>query len=175
MKATANGPICQPDAKTCQAACIHAAIGGVESIADIRQALLKLGVAGDPAVMATYLKRFFGDRYTLDMTASIDDIRNHLAKGALIIIHGYFTVSGHVICLDGLEPNFIHVMDPWDEFNGDPWWYPDKEESFSGEYSDRLIYAACVAGASADDAAQIYYDRELDRTRKGAWIHVIRP
>jgi hypothetical protein len=175
LDVTANGPICQPDAKTCQSVCIHAAIGGEISIADVRQALLNLGNPGDPAVMAQYLRKFFGDRYELNMKASIDDIRSLLAKGCLLIIHGYFTTYGHVICLDGLTEGKIHVMDPWDEFEAISWSYPEKEESFAGEYSDLLVYAACVAGFSAADAAKLYTERTIDRAEKGAWIHIIRP
>lgn len=175
LSAIKNGPICQPDAVTCQSTCIHAVMGGTTSIGNIREDLLQLGTAGDPAVMAQYLGDHFGDRYSLHMAASINDMRSTIKFGSVLITHGWFTGPGHVIILDGVDDRSFRVMDPWEEFDAINWNYPSDLESFQGSYSDALIWAACVAGNSSDDAHWLYENQAIDRSQKGAWVHEIKP
>ena len=176
LESIADGPISQPDGVTCQSVCIAAVIGGETSIGHIREALFQLGEPGDPAVMAEYLAAHFGDRYSLDMTASIDDMRAWINGGEVLITHGWFTGPGHVICLDGVDKKGFRVMDPWEEFHAFEWLYLTDATAFQGVYSDDLIYAACVAGESRSDAHFIYLKGEsIDRARGGAWVHRIKP
>ena len=176
LKAIANGPISQPDGVTCQSTCICAAIGGNVSIGHIREALFQIGEPGSPDVMGKYLTSFFGDRYSYQASASINDIREAIDAGCLVIIHGWFTGSGHVVCIDGEDSTGFRMMDPNDEFEATEWGYPSEEQAFQGIYSDLLIYAACIAGESSDDAHRIYLEGSaIDKSRGGAWVHKIRP
>ena len=176
LKAIRNGPISQPDGVTCQSTCIAAAIGGETSIEHVRDALSQIGEPGDPSVMGQYLRAFFGDRYSYHSNASIDDMRSYVDAGSVLITHGWFTDSGHVICIDGVDLKGFRVMDPWEEFHGFEWQYLSDVDAFQGIYSDDLIYAACVAGESRSDAHFIYLKGEdIDRLRGGAWVHRIAP
>lgn len=176
LESIADGPISQPDANTCQATCIAAVMGMDVSIAQVRADLLAIGEAGNPAVMAEYLTAHFGDRYSLNMTASIDDMRSWINDGEVLITHGWFTGPGHVICLDGVDKKGFRVMDPWEEFHAFEWLYLADTTAFQGIYSDDLIYAACVLGESRSDAHRIYLSgEEIDRSKGAAWVHRIKP
>ena len=175
LKAIENGPLTQPTGYTCQSTCIAAVIGGDVPIMTVREALSEIGEAGSPNVMAQYLTAHFGDRYSLHMTASINDIRAHINAGCVDIIHGWFTGSGHVVIIDGDDTAGFRMMDPNDEFHADIWDYPAEDQAFQGVYSDLCIYAACIAGESRDDAQNVYAAGAIDRTKGGAWVHRIKP
>ena len=168
----------QPNNFTCQSACIAMAING--NINQIRAELVKNGVAGDPYNMGRILRRELGDRYSFNPDASLIDAREALKLGAFCITHGYFT-GGHVIGLDGVvidpERNSyqFNVKDPWSEFMFASWSYSSKAIGFDGYYSSRGIYAACVAGRSRAHAAEIYRKGELNSSRKGMWLHIVKP
>jgi hypothetical protein len=171
----------QPDGSTCQSACIAMAVG-TKDIRSIRQQLLQLGPAGSPATMGQVLRRHLGKRYIFDESASLNDMADYLKDGELIITHGWFTSSGHVICLDGLKgstlggPFSFNVKDPWSEFDGTTWTYNKPSVHFyDGFYSDRLIYAACVSGSSRSDAAACYLTSSVNCAEGRAWAHRILP
>jgi hypothetical protein len=170
----------QPDASTCQAACIGMAVGD-KDIASIRKKLTAQGVAGDPAVMGRVIKTYKNVNYVYDSNGSLEKVCEWLKQGELIITHGWFTGSGHVIILDGLVQNpatkgySFDVKDPWSEFDGSSWSYNKTSKFFDGFYSEQVIYAACVAGASVRDAAAVYRAKQLDRKKGGMWIHRFRP
>jgi hypothetical protein len=150
-------------------------MGAGTSIGSIRQDLLELGTPGDPEVMAQYLEGHFKERYSLHLDASINDIRSMIRSGSVLIIHGWFSNSGHVIILDGANDRSFRVMDPFEEFDALNWRYPSNLESFQGLYSDALIWAACVVGTGPDDASYLYENQAIDRSQKGAWVHQIKP
>lgn len=175
LKAIVNGPISQPCEMTCQATCIHAVTGGEESIESIREQLVAMGQAGDPMVMANYLKGFFGDRYQYVPNASIADMAQWIGDGEVLITHGWFSNSGHVLILDGHKQGFFRVMDPYEEFDARSWRYPGSLQAFSGVYSEQLIYAACITGQSRDDADAAYQAKGFNRNEKDAWVHRIQP
>ena len=175
LQTIANGPISQPDANTCQATCIHAVMGGKDTIKSIRSDLDEIGIAGDPAVMVIYLSAHFGDRYELILNASINEMRSWIAEGDVLISHGWLTHAGHVIILDGITQHGFRVMDPWEEFSAPQWAYSGAVAAFQGVYSDRLIYAAFVEGDSFDHACTVYHDGIIDRSNKNAWVHRIKP
>lgn len=166
----------QPDASTCQAACIGMAVGD-KDIAGIRRKLVARGIAGDPAVMGQVIRTYKNVKYVYDSNASLEKVCEWLKRGELIITHGWFTRSGHVIILDGLVQNpatksySFDVKDPWSEFDGPSWSYNKTSKFFDGFYSEHVIYAACVAGASASDAAAVYRSKQLNRQRGGMWAH----
>lgn len=170
----------QPDAVTCQAACIGMAVGD-RDIAGIRRKLEVIGTAGDPGVMAQVI-RGYGVPYRYEGNACLAEVREWLQAGELLITHGWFTGSGHVICLDGLRKVArsatsydVNVKDPWSEFDGPTWSYRSDAKFYDGFYSELIIYAACVAGASRDDAARLYRAGEVDAGLRGMWVHRFQP
>jgi len=164
----------QPDAVTCQATCIGMAVGDTD-IQGIRRKLQQRGNPGRPTVMASVI-RDYGKPYQLDEDASLQDVYSWLEAGEFLITHGWFTGSGHVICLDGLKVRLdsgrdLNVKDPWGEFMGNSWAYRPGVKFYDGFYSDRLIYATCVAGTSSADARAHYAARKVDTARGGMWVH----
>lgn len=148
---------------------------------DIRAQLQSQGEAGDPYNMGRLMKAKVGDRYSFIANANLYDAEAALKTGAFCIVHGWFTGSGHVIGLDGLELNEetnlyrFNVKDPWSQFTFTNWRYENGEVGFDGFYSSRGIYAACVAGQSCSHAAQVYRSGRLDSGERGMWLHTIRP
>jgi hypothetical protein len=165
----------QPDASTCQAACIGMAVGD-RDVRGIRRKLLARGPAGNPDVMAAVIREY-GRPYALDKDASLARCYQWLKAGEFLITHGWFTGSGHVICLDGLkatsEPGryAFDVKDPWSEFNVESWRYDLGSTFFDGFYSDLLIYATCVAGTSVAVAQTTYRRGRVDAYKGGMWVH----
>ena len=168
----------QPDAVTCQSACIGMAVGD-RDIQGIRKKLQALGNPGNPYVMGKVIRQY-GVNYKFDENASLSEVRERLKKGDFVITHGWFTGSGHVICLDGLyaDPDNLSykfdVKDPWSEFDATTWKYNKPNvKFFDGYYSSHLIYAACVRSVSVAHAQHLYNKKELDSSLKGMWCHYI--
>lgn len=166
--------ISQPDEVTCQAACIGMAVGD-RDVMKIRRELLGRGNPGSPAVMGQVIRNY-GRPYIYDGNASMAKIYDWLKAGEFLITHGWFTGSGHVICLDGLRTDgngrySLDVKDPWSEFNAQDWAYNLGSKFHDGFYSDRLIYATCCAGSSVTDARRVYQSGTVDTTRGGMWVH----
>jgi hypothetical protein len=163
----------QPDASTCQAACIGMAVGD-RDVAGIRRRLVARGSAGSTTVMASVIREY-GRPYALDQNASLAKCREWLKAGEFLITHGHFTGSGHVICLDGLQlvssAYRLDVKDPWSEFNAASWRYDLGGKFFDGFYSELLIYATCVASTSVGAAQSIYRQGRVDANRGGMWVH----
>jgi hypothetical protein len=178
--AEVKGILSQPNASTCQSACVAMATGRTDIMA-IRAELEAIGEPGDPGVMGVLLRKEFGDRYVFDDNACLSEVRDWLKAGCFIISHFWFTNAGHVICLDGItiDPKTLgykfSVKDPWSEFDFGSWSYNNPSvDRYDGDYSAHGIYAAGVAGQSMSDAIAIYQRRELDSMRKGMWAHVIK-
>jgi hypothetical protein len=167
----------QPDAYTCQSACIAMAIRD-PNILGIRKRLIGMGTAGDPAVMGRVI-RSFGCKYVYESNATLANAISYLKQGEFLITHGWFTGSGHVICLDGVKDHSgqiaFNVKDPWSEFDGPSWSYKKTSKFYDGYYSDKIIYAACVAGTSRNNAAYVYNHDPVNYQLPGMWIHRILP
>lgn len=164
----------QPDASTCQAACIGMAVAD-RDIPGIRSRLRALGTAGSPAVMAAVIRSYPKVRYQYEGNASLELAIEWLKRGELLITHGWFSGSGHVIVLDGLQKRpdgsmWFDVKDPYGEFDAASWGFKGSAKFFDGFYSESLIYSACVAGGSAGQARQLY-GKPVDRKRGGMWVH----
>jgi hypothetical protein len=172
--------ISQPDSRTCQAAAIGMAVGDPDVLGIRRkldaEAKRQGSSAGSPGVMAAVI-RSYRRPYRYEASASLAMCCEWLKAGEFLITHGWFTVSGHVIALDGLKSrdggkrHDFDVKDPWGEFYAQSWRYRGPEKFFDGFYSDQCIYAACVAGSSAADAARVYLSNTLDLNRGGMWVH----
>jgi len=168
----------QPDASTCQAACIAMAVRD-KDVLGVRRKLLANGDSGSPAVMAA-LARDYGADYANDGDATLEKVYGWLKAGEFLITHGWFTGSGHVICMDGLKVDpkkgrySVDVKDPWSEFDGPSWSYNGTAKFFDGFYSELIIYAACVASTSVASARAAYRAGTVDRKRGGMWVHRFR-
>jgi hypothetical protein len=168
----------QPNNQLCQSACIAMALGTID-VEGIRADLLDLGVAGDPAVMASYIKPRVRD-YKLDLSGSLFEAKAAIDDGYIVIIHGWFTRPGHVVVLIGHEADpdtlsyrFI-VHDPFAEYD-----FPngDHDESRSGEgvrYSSFGMYATCVGSPDYEGARDLYRRKKLNSEEKNAWLHIIK-
>jgi hypothetical protein len=169
----------QPDAVTCQSTCIGMAVGD-RNIQGIRS---RLKAAGDPGAYSTMgrIIRQYPVDYEFYANGSLQDAINFLKQGDFLITHGWFTGSGHVICLDGLVVDNdkgkikFDVKDPWSEFSAPAWKYNNTSVQFyDGLYSAECIYASCVLGQSVSHSREIYQRGELNLAHKGMWIHRFR-
>ncbi|KAM3102307.1 hypothetical protein ACKFKF_04460 [Phormidesmis sp. 146-12] len=170
--------VAQPNGYTCQSACV-ARIIGTEDVMGVRVALEAIGNPGSPSTMGQYLQSKIRE-YHFNDNASILDMREALSQGYQLITHGWFTSeSGHVIGLEGVEPDPTKLSykfitdDPWYEFDFPSGTFTQN----SGEnvrYSSYGIYAYCVASDSYEAARKIYARGELDSARKGAWLHLCK-
>jgi hypothetical protein len=170
----------QPNGYTCQSACIGMVVQDSD-IMGIRGKLESIGDPGNPSVMGEVIKSY-GVKYEFDDNACLSEVRDWLKAGECLITHGWFTASGHVICLDGVQVDPTNlsykfdVKDPWSEFDALSWSYNNPDiKFFDGYYSSYCIYAACVAGVSVDHAAELYGQKQLNSTQKGMWVHRIKP
>lgn len=170
--------VAQPNVYTCQSACI-AKVLGTSNVEGIRAALEVIGDPGSPETMGQYLKSRV-QSYKFLVSGSLEDVKDALDEGCVVITHGWFTGSGHVIALVGYETDpktlsyrFI-ADDPWMEFS-----FPDAQfiPNSSGNnvrYSSYGVYAYCVASSSNGNAVQIYGQGTLLSSEKGAWLHIIK-
>ncbi|GAB4366016.1 MAG: hypothetical protein Kow00121_03030 [Elainellaceae cyanobacterium] len=170
--------VAQPNAYTCQSSCI-AKVLGTTDVSGIRAALEAIGEPGSPNVMGQYLKSRVKS-YKFLVAGSLEDAKDALDEGYVVITHGWFTEDGHVITLVGYEPDpktlsyrFI-VDDPWMEFS-----FPSAQfiPSSSGDnvrYSSYGMYAYCVSSRSYKNAAQIYAQGRLLSSEKAAWLHIVK-
>jgi hypothetical protein len=147
---------------------------GDRDIAGIRRRLQARGQAGSPTVMASVIREY-GRPYRYEGNASLAKCYEWLKQGEFLVTHGWFTRSGHVICLDGLkrvaDSYVFDVKDPWSEFNDQTWRYDLGSKFYDGFYSDLLIYSTCVASTSVGHAQQIYQSGRVDSSRGGMWVH----
>ena len=172
MKITAYVP--QPDSYTCQSACVAKMMGlEKEDVQRIRKNLLALGNPGDPYIMGAMLVGSVKE-YAFNEAASVTQMRDWLKAGYQLITHGWFTNPGHVICLVGTYDKGFIADDPWGEFDAPRWAYSDNWNGDDLKYSNRLIYASCVASYSCDEASRIYSNGALDSSLKNAWVHRIK-
>jgi len=168
----------QPDSSTCQSAAIAKVIGTTD-VAKVRADLLKLGAAGDPAVMGSYLKtRVKSYRFMAD--ASLNEIKEALSSGHVVIIHGWFSNAGHVVTLVGWEPDprtlgyrFI-VDDPWCEFDFTTFRFNHSKSGNNVRYSSYGIYSTCIHSQSFNDAQSIYKSGRLLSSERNAWAHFVK-
>jgi len=170
----------QPDSRTCQSACIAKVIGQQTEaeVFSIRDELEEIGIPGAHEVMAEYLKTRVSS-YSFLLNGSLDEAKEALDDGCVIITHGWFTPSGHVISIIGYEADpstlsyrFI-VDDPWAEFD-----FPNAtflaKSGNNVRYSSYGVYAYCVRSQSYEHATELYASRALDSSHKGAWLHIIK-
>ncbi|WNZ47532.1 C39 family peptidase [Leptolyngbya boryana CZ1] len=100
----------------------------------------------EPATIAQVAEDYgCHDRFT--QTASFEQVKEWLAQGNPAIVHGYFTPSGHIICIIGYNEKGFIVNDPYGELMFDPnpeLSHYDIYTTGAGlTYSYNLIYQTC--------------------------------
>jgi uncharacterized protein YvpB len=95
------------------------------------------------------------DRFTEH--ATIQQVKEWLIQGNAIVIHGWFTNEGHVLCLIGFDDTGFCVHDPYGEWGSGGYDINDDDNFTKGKglhYSYEMIERTCV---------------EAD----GAWVHFL--
>lgn len=169
--------VSQPDALTCQSACIAQVLGldGAANVWMVRRELESLGVPGDPGVMGRYLKPKVRE-YKYNGEASLADFDKALLDGYRLITHGFFTPSGHVVGIQGIAGNgkgYV-VDDPWAEFDFGSGTYTGNQNGNNLVYSRQGIYAYCVKAWSYGEAIAAYKEGKAPSDAKGAYLHMIK-
>lgn len=174
----------QPNINLCQSACIAMALGttdvfGIRSDLEAIAASQGAELTGDPSVMGEYLTSRVSS-YNFLLEGSLNDAKEALHNGCIVISHGWFTRPGHVILLFGYEPDmktlsyrFI-VHDPNGEYDFPRGVYDTSTSGANMRYSSYGVYATCVASLDYDHARAIYSEKRLDSNLQNAWLHIIK-
>lgn len=83
-----------------------------------------------------------------NVQGTIKDITNSIDNGNPVVLHGYFTRSGHIIVIVGYKDNVLIVNDPYGEY-----WKHGYDTSIRGErleYSFGMIAALCSPESKND-------------------------
>lgn len=85
----------------------------------------------------------YGCHDNFKTNATIQEVKEWLVQGNPAIVHGYFTASGHVVCLIGYNSQGLIVNDPYGEYYADGY---DTSASGSGlVYSYDMIQNTCMS------------------------------
>ena len=150
----------------------------------IKHALSSTPPYGSPMSMALWAtSRVHGYEFCGD--ASIEECRQWLEQGDLLIAHGWFTPHRHAIVLDGVseveagsewmslfrlpgsrpDPPALRftVCDPWSMFDAKAWAYLKSGRLYDGSYPEDVLYAACAARGGPEEARRLYREGEVCR------------
>lgn len=92
--------------------------------------------------------RDYGAKDNFTTTATIEQVKDWLAKGNPAVIHGYFTQTGHIIVVVGYDNKGFIVHDPYGEWfadgydRNDP--YGNDEKGKFLHYSYGMIKDTCI-------------------------------
>lgn len=118
---------------------------GIDAVPDdLYTEMLNSGlIRHSPQDLAIVANKRDGVKDEFSPGASIDDVRSHLDTENPGVIHGYFTNSGHIVCVVGYNEKGLVVHDPYGKWLGGT----DYDTSVSGEYltySYESIEASCL-------------------------------
>lgn len=102
----------------------------------------------DPYDLQFLINSLPGYKDVFRVDGGFRDIRSSLDAGNPVIVHGYFTSSGHIIVIRGYDEKGFIVNDPYGE-----WFSSGYDNSRSGEalhYSYGLIARTCSPESQAD-------------------------
>ncbi len=101
----------------------------------------------DPYALAQVIQAY-GYKDNFSKTASFEAIKEWLIQGNPVVVHGYFTPSGHIVVITGYNQKGFVVNDPYGELMYSPNnSYYDTYASGAGlTYSYNLIYNTCCGG-----------------------------
>jgi GH24 family phage-related lysozyme (muramidase) len=102
----------------------------------------------DPNHLKALVETFPGYKDIFRTNGRFQDIRTALDMGRPVIIHGYFTASGHIIVIRGYDANGLIVNDPYGEYFQSGY---DNSRSGAGlHYSYGLIARTCSPESQQD-------------------------
>ncbi|MBO9999570.1 MAG: C39 family peptidase [Cyanobacteria bacterium SID2] len=90
--------------------------------------------------------RDYGRQDTFRTNATIEEVKDWLADGNPIVVHGYFTSFGHIIVLVGYDRDAFLVHDPYGEWF--EWGYDTSANGAYLRYSYNLIERVCIPDGS---------------------------
>ncbi len=83
----------------------------------------------------------YGYKDTFKTNATVEEVQDWLIQGNPAVIHGYFTTSGHIVCVIGFNQKGFIVNDPFGEWHSDGY---DTYSSGAGlTYSYGMIDKTC--------------------------------
>ena len=86
--------------------------------------------------------RAYGLQDDLTLNGTIEEAKIALAAGKILVIHGFFTRYGHIVCVVGYDEYGLIVHDP----NGE--WFPGGYDTRANgaylHYSNNLIQRVCM-------------------------------
>jgi GH24 family phage-related lysozyme (muramidase)/uncharacterized protein YvpB len=109
----------------------------------------------DPNHLKALVERFPGYKDIFRTNGRFQDIRTALDMGRPVIIHGYFTASGHIIVIRGYDASGFIVNDPYGEYFQSG--YNNCRSGAGLHYSYGLIARTCSPESQQDP--------------KNLWIH----
>lgn len=174
----------QPNEDLCQSACIAMALGttdvfGIRSDLEAIAASQGAELTGTPSVMGEYLTSRVAS-YNFILDGSLNDTKEALNNGCIVITHGWFTHVGHIILLFGYEPDMntlsyrFMVHDPNGEYDFLNGLHDTSTSGANMRYSSYGVYATSVASINYDDARATYSEKRLDPNLQNAWLHIIK-
>ena len=102
----------------------------------------------DPNHLKALVERFPGYKDIFRTNGRFQDIRTSLDMGRPVIIHGYFTASGHIIVIRGYDASGFIVNDPYGEFFQSG--YDNRRSGAGLHYSYGLIARTCSPESQQD-------------------------
>lgn len=138
---------------TCVAMCLYhldyPRRPGTQLEDELYQKLEDLGKSRhDPYDLQFLIGTYPGFKDIFRVDGGFRDIRSSIDAGHPVIVHGYFTASGHIIVIRGYDDKGFFVNDPYGE-----WFSSGYDNSRSGEglhYSYNLIARTCSPESQAD-------------------------
>jgi uncharacterized protein YvpB len=100
----------------------------------------------------------YGIKDHFSTSNTIESVKTWLRSGKPAIVHGYFSQSGHIICLIGCDDTGFFVNDPYGNWFADGYDRNDANNETKGKglhYSNELIQRVCIG----DD--------------KSFWVHLL--
>jgi uncharacterized protein YvpB len=89
----------------------------------------------------------YGCKDDFRKTASFQGVKEWLVQGNPTVVHGYFTPSGHIICIIGYNSKGFIVNDPYGEIMYTPYhsYYDTYADGVGLTYSYQMIYNTCAS------------------------------
>lgn len=101
----------------------------------------------DPAHLAQVVDAYGGkDNFRTD--ATVEDVKQWLAQGNPCVTHGYFTSSGHIVCIIGYNEKGFIINDPYGEWYADGYDRNDDSHPEKGKaltYSYGMMQQTCLS------------------------------
>jgi uncharacterized protein YvpB len=97
--------------------------------------------------------RTYGHKDDFNPRGTFSMIHSHLEEGFPVVVHGYFTRSGHVVCIIGRTASSFVVHDPWGRWTASGYDFQSTGEAEEYNYEDlaRLLSPESATPSTATD------------------------